>query len=75
MQLTEKDKLVLEKFEKFLFEKEYSNILLVKIIEISGSYLNLQTISDHSKSNNISYNGAKNNRTIIELFNKKICNK
>jgi len=47
------------------------NESLVQIIELCGSYLNLQTISDYAKDKGISYNGAKNNREIKELFNVK----
>ena len=44
---------------------------LVQIIEQSGSYLNLQTISDYAKENKISYNGAKKFRKTVKLFNVK----
>ena len=50
---------------------ELNNESLVQIIELCGSYLNLQTISDYAKDKGISYNGAKNNREIKELFNVK----
>ncbi len=44
---------------------------LVQIIELAGSYLNIATISDYAKQNNISYNGAKKYRTIKKIFNTK----
>jgi hypothetical protein len=48
-----------------------SNNDLIDIIETSGSYLNLMTISDYSKHNKISYNGAKHFREQLELFGVK----
>lgn len=50
---------------------ELSNECLVKIIEVLGGFLNLKTISDYSKTNSISYNGAKNYRNKVILFNVK----
>jgi hypothetical protein len=49
-------------------KNELSNNDLVQIIELCGRYLNLQTISDYAK-NGISYNGAKHNRMVKEIFN------
>jgi hypothetical protein len=48
-----------------------SNSDLIEIIEASGLFLNLKTVSDYAKLNNISYNGAKNFRDKIKLFNVK----
>ena len=45
-----------------------SNTDLIEIIEAAGSFLNLRTIADYAKQNNISYNGAKNFRDKVELF-------
>jgi len=50
---------------------ELSNDNLVQIIEHLGGYLNLKTIPDYSKENNISYNGAKNFRVIKPIFGVK----
>lgn len=50
---------------------ELTNSELVQIIEHIGSYLNIQTISDYAKNNNISYNGAKKFRKNITLFGVK----
>lgn len=58
---------VSEKFES----GQLNNDSLVQLIELSGAYLNLQTISDYAKSTGLSYNGAKKHRKIIELFNVK----
>jgi hypothetical protein len=56
-----------DKFEK----DELDNDSLVQIIEHCGSYLNLQTISDYSTKNKMSYNGVKKGRTIRKIFNVK----
>lgn len=50
---------------------EISNDELVKIIELAGSFLNLKTISDYAKENNLTYNGVKKTRKIVEIFNVK----
>ena len=71
MQLTEKEQKVIDKYEKFLFENAPSARFLVQIFELTGIYSNLETISDYSKRTGISYNGVKNYRKTIELFNVK----
>jgi len=50
---------------------ELSNNDLVQLIEVAGSFLNLQTIPEYAKAKNLSYNGVKNHRQIIEIFNVK----
>ncbi len=45
---------------------------LVQIIELAGSYLNLKTIADYAKSNNMSYNGAKKFRKSINIAGVKM---
>jgi hypothetical protein len=71
MQLTETEQKVIEKFEKFILEKNPSNEFLVQFIELAGKYLNLETIPDYAKRTGKSYNGIKNNRNIRNLFNVK----
>lgn len=46
-----------------------SNNDLIDIIEATGSFLNLRTISDYATQNNLSYNGAKNHRNVRKIFN------
>ena len=60
-------KFVAEKFEK----GELENDSLVQLIELAGMYLNLKTIPDYAKENNLNYNGVKNNRNIKIIFNQK----
>jgi hypothetical protein len=58
---------IAEKFEN----NELDNADMVQIIELCGMYLNLQTISDYAKEHNLSYNGVKNHRQIVNLFGNK----
>jgi hypothetical protein len=62
-----------DKLLKFVAEKfqndELDNDSLVQLIELAGAHLNLQTISDYAKANNISYTGAKKFRKTVKIFN------
>ena len=69
--MTEDEKLMIERFGKYLFTKCDSQEFAVQICELAGSYLNLKTISDYAKQNKLSYNGVKNNRQIRNIFNVK----
>ncbi len=62
---------ICDHLSKRISSGELSNNDLVQIIEHIGGYLNLQTISNYSKSTGISYNGAKKFRTNIKLFGVK----
>ena len=44
---------------------------LVQLIELAAKYLNLKTIAEYSRSNKISYNGAKNYRKTIKISKVK----
>lgn len=50
---------------------DLSNNDMIQIIEHLGAYLNLMTISDYAKDKKISYNGAKNFRNVVTIFNTK----
>lgn len=50
---------------------ELNNSSLVELIQLSGSYLNLETIPDYAKRTGMSYEGVKKGRKIIELFKCK----
>lgn len=64
-----------DKLKTFIFQKfqdgELGNDTLVQLIAQCGNYLNLKTISDYATDNKMSYNGVKNNRKVVELFNVK----
>jgi hypothetical protein len=66
--MTAEEEVVLNKFEKYIYENVPSNDFLVQICELSGRYLNLQTISDYAKNNGKSYNGVKKHRIIKNLW-------
>ena len=63
-----KDKILIN-IHKGMLNNLLSNDDLVKIIEQCGLFLNLKTISDYAKDNNISYNGAKKFRYVKKIFN------
>jgi hypothetical protein len=65
-----KEKL-LDYITKVVYREELENDALVQIIELCGGFLNLKSIPQYAKDNNISYNGAKKCRDVIELFNSK----
>jgi hypothetical protein len=52
-------------------DDELSNDELVQIIEHCGMYLNLKTVSDFAKDNEMSYNGVKKFRNVVKIFNVK----
>lgn len=54
-----------------MYDGDFTNDDLVQFIESAGKYLNLQTIPDYAKDNNLSYNGVKKYRKIVEIFNVK----
>ena len=70
-QLTDYEKNSLNKLGESIQSGKWTNEGLVQLIEMSGGYLNLQTIPDYCRSNNISYNGAKKGRLIQRIFNVK----
>lgn len=56
--------------ESFI-EGKINNAEMVQLIELCGLYLNLQTISEYAKEHKMSYNGVKNHRKIVKIFNVK----
>lgn len=62
---------ITQHLSKRIENNELSNQDLVQLIEHVGSYLNIKTIPDYCKENNISYNGAKKHRNPITIFNTK----
>ena len=72
MELSKEEQEVLDRFVGYVSTHEVSNEFLVQLIELSGNYLNLQTIPDYAKSHHKSYNGVKKTRQIITLFGVKL---
>jgi hypothetical protein len=54
-----------------MYDGSFTNEDLVQFIESVGKYLNLQTLPDYAKDNNMSYNGVKKFREIKIIFNTK----
>ena len=73
MNITEKG----NKLNDFVAQKvqnnELSNDDLVELIKLLGSYLNLRTIPDYAKAENISSPGVlkRKNIEIVKIFNTK----
>jgi len=70
-QLSEYEQKSLSKLGQSIELGNWSNDALVQLIELTGDYLNLQTISDYAKSQNLSYNGVKKTRNIVKIKNVK----
>ena len=62
---------IIEKIGQGTMTNELSDADLVQIFELVGTFLNLKTISQYAKENNLSYNGVKNFREIITIFGVK----
>jgi hypothetical protein len=64
-----------EKLLRFVSEKfetgELDNDSLVQLIELAGAYLNIETIPNYAKRNQLYYNGVKKHRKLQTLFNVK----
>jgi len=71
MELTDFEMNRLEEIGKEIYSGKWSNDALVQLIALAGDFLNLKTIPEYSKENNMSYNGVKNFRNIINIFGIK----
>ncbi len=71
MKLSKDEKLMLLRLEKRIHAKGVSREFLVQIFELSGTYLNISTITNYAKENNMSYNGVKKFRNIKTFFGVK----
>jgi hypothetical protein len=64
-----------EKLLQFVSKKfengEIDNDSMVQLIELAGSYLNIQTLPQWAANNGKSYNGAKIQKNKIKLFGVK----
>jgi len=68
--MTDTEKSTITDIEKKIHNGELSNESLVQIIELCGRYLNIQTVSEYAKHNNISDNGARKYRNKVKIFNR-----
>lgn len=71
MQLTDKENNILNRLEELAFKGQISKDCMVQIIELFGSYLNLETISNCAKREGKSYNGVLKTRKPITVFGVK----
>lgn len=61
----------LNEIEKAIYNGQFTNEQLVQLIELAGSYLNLQTIPNYIKTNKITYNGVKKCRNVKTILGVK----
>jgi len=66
--MTEKERVTVEKFGNFVMRNNVSKTFLVEIFKLAGNFLNIQTISDYSRTHNISYQGTKKCRNTEKIF-------
>lgn len=71
MQISEFEINKLNEIGNSIQNENWSNDGLVQLIELTAGFLNLQTISDYAKENNLSYNGVKKFRNIKVIFGVK----
>lgn len=71
LELSDKGKKLLEFLDYKMYDGEFTNSDLVQFIEHCGKYLNLQTIPNYAKEHNLSYNGVKKFREVVEIFDVK----
>ena len=57
--MNEKEIKIINRLEEII-HNTVSNEFLVQLLELGADYLNLETISNYAKLNNLSYNGVKN---------------
>ena len=69
--MTDKEKVIFEKYCKYLHENKVSDDFLVHIIEHTGVILNISTIPEYAKQNKLSYNGVKRFRKIVKILGNK----
>ena len=69
--MTDKEKVIFEKYCKYLHENKVSDSFLVQIIEHSGIILNISTIPKYAKRYKLSYNGVKKFRNVVKLLGVK----
>lgn len=69
--MSEYEQKSLDKLGQTIQDSKWSNEGLVKLIELAGSYLNLETIPQYASRTGMSYPGVKNHRKTITVFNQK----
>jgi len=75
MQMTDYEANSIQRLGESIYNGRWSNAGLVELIELAGSALNLMPVTEYSKANNISYQGAikdANGRLNKNIFNTKM---
>lgn len=70
-QLADYEQKAIDAFGKSLHQGKWSNEALVQLIELAGSYMNLQPLAQYAKDAGLSYNGAKKFRNTTTILNHK----
>lgn len=71
MQISEYEEKSLNKLGEAITAGKWSNAGLVQLIELSGGFLNIRTLAEYAKQENLSYNGAKKCREVIKILGIK----
>jgi len=71
MQLSDYEKLSLEKFEKSIYENKWSNEGLVKLVQLIELYLQPVSIQKYADNTGKSYNGIKKTKKVTILLGHK----
>lgn len=71
MQLSEYEQNSLNKLGVAIQQGKWTNDGLVQLIELTGGFLNIQTIPSYAKSHLMSYNGVKKHRKVVRIFKTK----
>lgn len=71
-QLTQYETLALDKLGESIHNGKWSNEGLVELIILAGDYMNIKTIPDYAKENNMTYSGVKKFRKVVEIFGVKL---
>ena len=69
MKLSEYEINSLNRLGESIQSGKWTNAGLVQLIELCGDFLNIKTIPNYAKENQISYNGAKKFRNKVKIFN------
>lgn len=69
--LSDKGKKLNDFLDLKMYDGDFTNDDLVQFIESAGKYLNLQTIPDYAKEHKMSYQGVRDYRNIVTIFNVK----
>jgi len=70
-QLTQYEKLALQKLSESIFNGKWSNEGLIKLVQLIEPYLNAKSIAQYAKEYEMSYNGVKKCRKHELFFGEK----